>query len=113
MCPALAPVAVAASLLKRSGLEASEITAVEMMEAFAGSGDRMWRGLDLIQLVNRRGGALARGHPIGASGAILAVRLFHDLKQSASDAVGLAAIAAAGGIGSAMIVRARARYDPC
>ena len=35
MCPALAPVAAAASLLKRFGLEASEITAVEMMEAFA------------------------------------------------------------------------------
>ena len=106
MCPALAPVAAAASLLKRFGLEASEITAVEMMEAFAVQAiacvERI--GLD-PECVNRRGGALARGHPIGASGAILAVRLFHDLKQSASDAVGLAAIAAAGGIGSAMIVR--------
>ena len=106
MCPALAPVAAAASLLKRSGLEASEITAVEMMEAFAVQAIACVEGIGLDpECVNRRGGALARGHPIGASGAILAVRLFHDLKQSASDAIGLAAIAAAGGIGSAMIFR--------
>ena len=65
----------------------------------------MWRGIGLDpECVNRRGGALARGHPIGASGAILAVRLFHD-EAVGFDAVGLAAIAAAGGIGSAMIVR--------
>ena len=55
------------------------------------------------QIVNPGGGALARGHPIGASGAILAVRLFHDLKQGR----GLAAIAAAGGLGSAVVVERR------
>ena len=110
MCPALAPVAAAASLLKRSGLEASEITAVEMMEAFAVQAIACVEGIGLDpECVNRRGGALARGHPIGASGAILAVRLFHDLKQSASDAVGLAAIAAAGGIGSARTTGTRMR----
>jgi acetyl-CoA C-acetyltransferase len=43
---------------------------------------------------------LARGHPIGASGAILAVRLFHGLTSGN----GLATIAAAGGLGSALIV---------
>ena len=51
-------------------------------------------------IVNTGGGALARGHPIGASGAILAVRLFHGL----SSGTGLAAIAAAGGLGTALIV---------
>jgi acetyl-CoA C-acetyltransferase len=56
-------------------------------------------GLD-PQIVNPGGGGLARGHPIGASGAILAVRLFHGLKQGR----GLAAIAAAGGIGTALLV---------
>ena len=47
-------------------------------------------------------GALARGHPIGASGAILAVRLFHELQKT--DGTGLATIAAAGGLGSALIL---------
>ena len=58
-------------------------------------------GLD-PQIVNPAGGGLARGHPIGASGAILAVRLFHGLRQGK----GLAAIAAAGGIGTALLVEA-------
>ena len=53
-------------------------------------------------LVNGGGGALARGHPIGASGAILAVRLFHDLHSG----TGLAAIAAAGGLGTALLLEA-------
>ncbi|MFE3836333.1 thiolase family protein [Pseudogemmobacter sonorensis] len=52
--------------------------------------------------VNPRGGGLARGHPIGASGAVLAVRLFHDLRPGGGP--GLAAIAAAGGIGSALVL---------
>jgi acetyl-CoA C-acetyltransferase len=58
-------------------------------------------GLD-PDLVNCGGGALARGHPIGASGAILAVRLFHDLRRG----TGLAAIAAAGGLGTALLLQA-------
>ncbi|WP_346907291.1 hypothetical protein [uncultured Roseibium sp.] len=67
---------------------------------------RPWRplltwGLDTAQ-VNKNGGALSRGHPIGASGAILAVRLFHDLKNRKPGQTGLAAIAAAGGLGTAV-----------
>ncbi len=52
--------------------------------------------------INPRGGALARGHPIGASGAILVTRLFSDLSPGE---LGIAAIAAAGGIGSSAIFR--------
>jgi acetyl-CoA C-acetyltransferase len=44
---------------------------------------------------------LARGHPVGASGAVLAVRLFH---QMTAGGLGLAAIAAAGGIGTAVVL---------
>ncbi len=54
--------------------------------------------------VNRGGGALARGPPIGASGAILAVRVGHVLQIEAEGASGLLAIAAAGGLGSAMLL---------
>ena len=46
---------------------------------------------------------MARGHPIGASGAVLAVRLFHQMGQAR---LGLAAIAAAGAIGSASVAAA-------
>lgn len=75
---------------------------VELMEAYAAQALACMdaAGLDPA-ITNLNGGALARGHPIGASGAILAVRLFHDLRAGER---GLAAIAAAGGIGAAMLM---------
>ena len=54
--------------------------------------------------VNIGGGALARGHPMGASGGILVVRLFHELKTAPSGSHGIAAIAAAGGLGSSLLL---------
>lgn len=75
----------------------------EVMEAYAVQAIAVVEGAGLDpQVVNPGGGGLARGHPVGASGAILAVRLFHGLKQGR----GLAAIAAAGGIGTALLVEA-------
>jgi acetyl-CoA C-acetyltransferase len=74
----------------------------EIMEAYAAQAifTRSALGLDPAT-VNPQGGALARGHPIGASGAVLAVRLFHGLRQGR----GLAAIAGAGGVGAALLVQ--------
>jgi acetyl-CoA C-acetyltransferase len=78
----------------------------EIMEAYAAQAIHTLRELGLDPAtVNPQGGALARGHPIGASGAILAVRLFHGLRQGR----GLAAIAGAGGIGTAVLVERQAR----
>ena len=96
--PGLAPLAAIARIWDGQPLAMAEI-----MEAYAVQAIAVVEaaGLD-HRLVNPGGGALARGHPIGASGAILAVRLFHGLRQG----VGLAAIASAGGIGSAVLVRA-------
>jgi acetyl-CoA C-acetyltransferase len=92
--PGLAPVAAIRTVM--TGL----VTQVEMMEAYAVQAMACvhMAGLDPA-CVNPGGGALARGHPIGASGAVLAVRLFHHLRAGQ----GLAAIAAAGGIGTAML----------
>lgn len=74
----------------------------EIMEAYAVQAIACVEGVGLDPaLVNLGGGALARGHPIGASGTVLAVRLFH---QMAGKATGLAAIAAAGGIGTALLL---------
>lgn len=103
--PALAPVLPAQALLDQNGLEPARIAAVEIMEAFAVQAIAFVEALGLpSQIVNRSGGALARGHPIGASGAIIAVRLFHELQKEPAGAKGLAAIAAAGGLGSAMLL---------
>jgi len=75
------------------------------MEAYAAQALACVQGAGFNpEKVNIGGGALARGHPIGASGAINVVRLFHTL-QKAQSGTGLAAIAAAGGVGSALMLR--------
>ena len=101
--PGLAPVAAIVRVLGRAGIGAADLSLAEVMEAYAVQAIACVEaaGLD-PDLVNTGGGALARGHPIGASGAILAVRLFHDLRSG----TGLAAIAAAGGIGTALLIEA-------
>ena len=103
--PVLASVAAGEAALRRAGKAAAAMTSAEIMEAFAVQAIACLRGLGLDPaIVNRGGGALARGHPIGASGAILATRLWHDLQREPAGALGLAAIAAAGGLGTAMLV---------
>lgn len=94
--PGLAPVVAIRRIWSGEPLAQAEI-----MEAYAVQALAVIDGAGLDpQIVNPSGGGLARGHPIGASGAILAVRLFHGLRQGR----GLAAIAAAGGIGTALLV---------
>ncbi len=103
--PAVAPIAVAAELLRTCGIAPDDLALAEIMEAFAAQAIAMIDALGLPpDRVNRGGGALARGHPIGASGAILAVRLWHELQREPPGARGLAAIAAAGGLGSALVL---------
>jgi acetyl-CoA C-acetyltransferase len=75
----------------------------EIMEAYAVQAIACIQGAGLDPAtVNIGGGALARGHPVGASGAVLLARLFADMERGH----GLAAIAAAGGIGSALLLEA-------
>lgn len=99
--PGLAPIIAIMEVLARAGTLPGQVAMSEVMEAYAAQVIATIEavGLDPAR-VNCQGGALARGHPIGASGAILAVRLFHGLRQG----YGLAAIAAAGGIGTALLV---------
>ena len=101
----LAPVVAIKELLDQKEMNLSEVAFIELMEAYAAQAILCTRLCDLdLDKVNIRGGALSRGHPIGASGAILAVRLFNELIQIPGT-YGMAAIAAAGGIGSAMALK--------
>lgn len=100
--PGLAPIAAIQTALSKAGITPSAILTAEVMEAFAAQAIACQRGAALDpSIVNPIGGALARGHPIGASGAILAVNLYHQL--CAHGGIGLTAIAAAGGLGSALV----------
>jgi len=103
MLPGLAPVAAMQYVITQAIIDSSQLQCVEMMEAYAAQAIACVQQLDIDSTVcNRGGGALARGHPIGASGAILMTRLFHEMIDEQGFA--LAAIAAAGGLGSALLV---------
>jgi len=96
--PGLSPVPAIARIWRREPLTMAEVSEAYAVQAIAVV---QQAGIDPA-IVNPGGGGLARGHPVGASGAVLAVRLFHGLKQGR----GLAAIAAAGGVGTALLVEA-------
>ncbi|MFT4012696.1 MAG: thiolase family protein [Paracoccus sp. (in: a-proteobacteria)] len=100
--PGLAPVPAIRAALEQAGLRARDLAVAEIMEAFAvqAIACQDLAGID-PRIVNPGGGGLARGHPIGASGAINAVRLVHELRPGQA---GLATIAAAGGIGTALVL---------
>jgi acetyl-CoA C-acetyltransferase len=105
--PLLAAELAAQVALTRSGLaHASSLLSVELHDAFAVQGLSFAEGLGLSpELLNPRGGGLARGHPIGASAAIALVRVLANLQRDgASGAQGLVAVAGAGGLGSAAVV---------
>ncbi|MBB3051751.1 acetyl-CoA C-acetyltransferase [Prauserella isguenensis] len=90
--------------LRKAGMEASALDLVEINEAFAAVGlvstDKL--GLD-PEIVNVNGGAIALGHPIGASGARLAVHLVHELRRRGGG-LGAASLCGGGGQGDALLL---------
>jgi acetyl-CoA C-acetyltransferase len=103
--PGIAPLAAISAAFAQTGVTAKDIACAEVMEAFAVQAVACVKGAHLDPArVNIGGGALARGHPIGASGTINAVRLYHELRNSGG--TGIATIAAAGGIATALVLSA-------
>jgi acetyl-CoA C-acetyltransferase len=99
-----APVDVITKIFQRTGLKDQDIDFYEINEAFAvvTLAVNKMLGLD-IEKVNVNGGAVALGHPIGASGARILVTLLHVLKQR-NKTRGMAAICIGGGEASSMVV---------
>jgi acetyl-CoA C-acetyltransferase len=105
--PGRALVPAARTALDRAGLNWHDVAVVELNEAFAGQILACCAELGLDpERICPEGGALGLGHPWGASGAVLVVRLFTQLVRSGRGGVGLAAIAAGGGQGVALVVEA-------
>ena len=102
----LGPVAATRRALDRAGLTLKDIEAVELNEAFAAQSIAVIRelGLDMSR-VNLNGGAIALGHPLGASGARIVVTLLH-LMAERNMRLGLATLCIGGGQGMAIIVEA-------
>lgn len=99
-----APIAATAKALKRSGLSISDIGAFEINEAFAPVplAWQMETGADASRL-NPLGGAIAVGHPLGGSGAILMTRLVHHMRDNGIR-YGLQSMCEAGGMANATII---------
>ena len=78
----LGPVPAVRQALQRAGWDTGKVERVEINEAFAAIALACLRELELAeQIVNVEGGAIAHGHPIGASGAVLATRLMHSMRR--------------------------------
>jgi acetyl-CoA C-acetyltransferase len=99
------PALALANALKKAGLEATDLDLVEINEAFASVALNATRMLKLDEeRVNVNGGAVALGHPIGASGARLVLTLAHELRRRGAR-TGAAALCGGGGQGDALIIR--------
>jgi acetyl-CoA C-acetyltransferase len=91
--------------LDRAGRKVAELDLVEINEAFAAVALRSTRELELDEaIVNVNGGAVALGHPIGASGARLVLTVAHELRRRGGG-LGVAALCGGGGQGDALLVQ--------
>ena len=101
----IGPVPAVRKALARAGLELGDIDLFELNEAFAAQSLAVLRELDIEpERINPRGGAIALGHPIGASGGRILVTLLHEMRRRNADR-GLAALCVGGGQGQAAIIR--------
>jgi acetyl-CoA C-acetyltransferase len=98
------PAEAAKAALAKEGLQVSDVDLFELNEAFAAVGIASTKALGVDpEKINPNGGAIALGHPIGASGARIALHLAHELKRRGGG-LGVAALCGGGGQGDALIL---------
>ncbi len=98
------PVSATEKALKKAGMSVSDLDLVEANEAFAAQSIAVIRDLQLDpEIVNVNGGAIALGHPIGASGARILATLLYEMKRRGSK-TGLATLCVGGGMAASVIV---------
>lgn len=109
----MGPVPAIANALKKANMKLNQMDVVELNEAFAAQSLGVMKQLSIDHSVdnnwfsehcNLNGGAIAIGHPIGASGNRITVSLIHELKRSGKQ-FGLASLCIGGGMGTAIIVK--------
>lgn len=100
------PVPATEIALKNAGLKFNELDLIELNEAFAGqalSVIKHWGYKEVIDRVNVNGGAIALGHPVGATGAIIMIKLIYEMLDRKAR-YGMATICCGGGLGVSTIV---------
>jgi acetyl-CoA C-acetyltransferase len=102
----LGPVPAVKQALDRAGWKTADIQRIEINEAFAAIAIAVARDLGLPEdVVNVEGGAIAHGHPIGASGAVLTTRLLHSMQRDGINK-GIVTLCIGGGQGIALALEA-------
>ena len=102
----MGPVPATKMALKKAGLDVSDLDLIESNEAFAAQACAVNKQLGLDpEKVNVNGGAIALGHPVGATGAIIMTKLIYELRQRKGK-YGLATMCIGGGQGIAVIIEA-------
>jgi len=101
----VAPIFAVQNLLKKAGMTINDIDLMELNEAFAAQAVAVIRELEIDpEKVNPNGGAIALGHPVGATGAILTVKLAYELKRRQAE-WGIVTMCIGGGQGIATLFR--------
>jgi acetyl-CoA C-acetyltransferase len=99
------PVPATKAALKKANMKAEDIDLVEANEAFAAQSISVVKDLGFNpEIVNVNGGAIALGHPVGASGARILITLIYEM-QKRSAKTGLATLCIGGGMGTSIIVK--------
>jgi len=99
----IGPVPASRKAMHRAGLQASDLSIIELNEAFASQSIACMRDLDLdAAKININGGAIALGHPLGCSGARISTTLLHEMKRKKAK-YGLATMCVGVGQGAAIV----------
>ncbi|MGC8603727.1 MAG: acetyl-CoA C-acetyltransferase [Desulfomonilaceae bacterium] len=99
------PIPSTRKALAKAGLKIEDIDIIEANEAFAAQACAVAKELNFdMNKVNLNGGAIALGHPIGASGARIFTTLLYEMKKRPDAKIGLATLCVGGGMGHAVIV---------
>ena len=98
------PVVASRNAMKKAGVTIDDIDLIEANEAFAAQSIAVARELHFdMSKVNVNGGAIALGHPVGASGARIIVTLLHEMQKRPEAKKGLATLCIGGGMGTAVV----------
>lgn len=102
----IGPVAATKKALARTDITLNDIDLIEANEAFAAQSLAVAKDLEFdMSKVNVNGGAIALGHPVGASGCRILVSLLHELQRREDAKIGLATLCVGGGMGVSAIVK--------
>ncbi len=110
----LGPIPAIRNVLKNANLKLTDIDTIELNEAFAAQSLGVIKGLAkehgisekaILDKTNPNGGAIALGHPVGASGNRIIVTLIYNMLRNKDDKLGLASLCIGGGMGTAIILK--------